>query len=214
MSPRPYRLGRREASVEETRDRVLRAARDVFSDDGFFEATLDDVAARAGVARATVYYQFKSKFGLMEAAMDGVAESTSLDGMRKALDQPDPIDALRSYIRETCKFWASDFVFFRNITGLASIDPEAARAVDTYYLRRRETLVFLAKRLEDAGTLRRDVTTRHATDEIWTLTCFRSFDHLFRRNKLSLKRVTDLIQGMADGLLVNNVRLPLRGQAG
>ena len=213
MSPRPYRLGRREASVEETRDRVLSAARDVFAEEGFFEATLDDVAKRAGVARATVYYQFKSKFGLLEAAVEGVAEGPSLDGMRKALEQPEPVDGLRLYIRETCKFWASDFVFFRNVTGLAAIDPEAARAIDTYYLRRREPLVFLAKRLEDAGRLRRGVTTRQATDEIWTLTSFGSFDHLSSRSKLSLKRATELVQGMADGLLANAVRLPLRAKS-
>ena len=46
---------------------MLTAARAVFSDTSCFRASLDDVAAKAGVARATVYYQFKSKFGLLEA---------------------------------------------------------------------------------------------------------------------------------------------------
>jgi len=72
LSPRPYRLGRREASVEETREKVIAAAHEVFSEAGFYRANLDDVAKKAGVARATVYYQFKSKFGLLEATIDHV----------------------------------------------------------------------------------------------------------------------------------------------
>lgn len=214
MCPRPYRLGRRGAAVEETRDRVVTAAHEVFSEDAFFEATLDDVAKRAGVARATVYYQFKSKHGLLEATLDGAIAGAALDGVQKALDQPDPVEGLRLYIREICRFWAKDFVFYRNVTGLAAVDPEATRAVNLYYLRRREPLVFLAKRLEDTGQLRRGVTSRQAADEIWTLTSFGSFDHLSRRNKLSLKRATELLQGIADGLLVAKVRAPLKATAG
>ena len=164
MSPRPYRLGRREASVEETRDRVLRAARDVFSEEGFFEATLEDVAKRAGVARATVYYQFKSKHGLLEATLEGAVANPSLNGVRTALDQPNPVEGLRLYVREVCRFWAKDFVFYRNVTALAAVDPEATRAVNAYYLWRREPLLFLTKRLEDAGQLRGGVTTRQAAD--------------------------------------------------
>ena len=206
MSPRPYRLGRREASVEETRERVITAARETFSEEGFFQASLDDVANRAGVARATVYYQFKSKFGLLEASIEGTLEESTRDRVRAAVDIIDPVEALRTYVREICKFWHHDFVFYRNVIGLASVDPEAAKAVDEYDFRRREPLLFLAKRLDDAGVLRPEITPKQAGDTIWLLTNFRSFDHLSSRATLSLKRATSLVLAMVDGILVENVR--------
>ena len=207
MSPRTYRLGRREAAVEETRDRVVDAARRVFSEDGFYDATLDDVAKRAGVARATVYYQFKSKFGLLEAAIDATIAAAPVDGLRGALEAPDAIDSLRGYIREICKLWARDRVFYRNVTGLAALDPEAQGAFDGYDLRRKEPLVFLGKRLGDQGVLRPQLSPKQATDAVWLLTNFRSFEHLTSRMKLSTGKASNAIASMTDGLLVPGARL-------
>ena len=73
MSPRPYRLGRREAAVADTRERILAAARDVLGENGFAGFTIDAVADRAGVARMTVYYQFDSKGALLDALLDALA---------------------------------------------------------------------------------------------------------------------------------------------
>jgi len=207
MSPRPYRLGRREASVEETRENVILAAREVFSEAGFYRASLDDVAKKAGVARATVYYQFKSKFGLLEATIDYVLEhAPGRERMRKARDHADPVTGMRMYAGEMCKFWAHDDVFFRNVIGLAAVDPEAAKAVDQYDYRRREQLVWLAKRLEDQGKLRPGVTQKQAIDTIWLFTSFRSFDHLTTRSGLSVKKAAALLQDLADGILVESAR--------
>ena len=56
---------RREAS-EQRRQAILDAAIDVFSSDGFAAARLDDVAAKAGVAKGTIYLFFKDKEDLFE----------------------------------------------------------------------------------------------------------------------------------------------------
>ncbi len=206
VSPRPYRLGRREASVEGTRERVIESAREVFSEAGFYRASLDDVAKRAGVARATVYYQFKSKFGLLEAAIDGTLSDAPRERLTAALERPEPVEAMRQYTREICKFWAHDHVFYRNVIGLAAVDPEAAKAVDQYDYRRREPLVWLAKRLHDQGALRASVTQKQAVDTIWLLTSFRSFDHLFSRCSLSVRKSSAMLESLADGILVEGSR--------
>src|SRR4051794_41803313 len=67
MSPRPYRLGRRAESIEQTRERILAATRDLLVRDGYRSTSLDEIARTADVARATVYYQFGSKAGLLQA---------------------------------------------------------------------------------------------------------------------------------------------------
>lgn len=50
-----------------TRDKILRAALEVFLDVGFDSASIDKIASKAGVTKPTVYSHFGSKIGLLEA---------------------------------------------------------------------------------------------------------------------------------------------------
>src|SRR5438477_11619386 len=50
----------------ERRDDILAAALDEFSARGFAAARLDDVAARAGVAKGTIYLHFSDKDALFQ----------------------------------------------------------------------------------------------------------------------------------------------------
>jgi AcrR family transcriptional regulator len=65
--PQGCRPLRRDA--ERNRRRILDAARDVFADRGF-AATLDDVAAAAGLGVGTVYRRFPDKDALVEALFE------------------------------------------------------------------------------------------------------------------------------------------------
>src|SRR5579883_3637314 len=96
--PRPYRLGQRQAAADQTRARILSAARELLaSADGFSGFTVDAVARQAGVARMTVYYQFDSKVGLLEALFDDLASRGGMERMPEAFHQPEPLDALTTY---------------------------------------------------------------------------------------------------------------------
>jgi AcrR family transcriptional regulator len=66
--PRTYRLGQRQAATEQTRARILAAARDLLmSPDGYARSSIEAVARRADVARMTVYHQFGAKIGLLNS---------------------------------------------------------------------------------------------------------------------------------------------------
>jgi len=52
---------RRGREKEERRQSILRAAREVFFENGFHRATVDDVAERAQVSKGTIYLYFESK---------------------------------------------------------------------------------------------------------------------------------------------------------
>lgn len=54
---------------ERKRSRILSAATQLFIQHGYRRASLDDVAARAGVAKGTVYLYFPSKADLLVAAL-------------------------------------------------------------------------------------------------------------------------------------------------
>lgn len=62
----------RRSDAEASRARILGAARALFSAHGSSEVTMADVAARAGVSRATVFNHFGSKHALVEAVTEGV----------------------------------------------------------------------------------------------------------------------------------------------
>src|SRR4051794_41354777 len=72
MSPRPYRLGRRAENIEQTRGRIIAAMRELLARDGYRSTSLEEVARVADVTRATVYYQFGSKAGLLEAVVGDI----------------------------------------------------------------------------------------------------------------------------------------------
>ncbi len=66
---RRYRSTRREQSAEETRLRVLVAAKALFARHGIDRVTIAQIGARAGVAGSTVYALYKSKDGILQAIM-------------------------------------------------------------------------------------------------------------------------------------------------
>jgi AcrR family transcriptional regulator len=63
---RPTRAQKREAN----RDRILRAARDVFGARGYYAATIEEIADEAGLSNGAIYYNFQNKEELFLALLD------------------------------------------------------------------------------------------------------------------------------------------------
>ncbi|MDL2284599.1 TetR family transcriptional regulator [Oxalobacter sp. OttesenSCG-928-P03] len=60
--------------TQETRDRLLDAAEDVFNAKGVSNTTLNDIAEAAGVTRGAIYWHFRNKVDLFNAMVDRVRE--------------------------------------------------------------------------------------------------------------------------------------------
>jgi TetR/AcrR family transcriptional regulator, cholesterol catabolism regulator len=58
------------ARSSDTLDRLFGAAVELLGERGYAGTTVDDIVARAGVAKGTVYYHFRSKAGLVAALLD------------------------------------------------------------------------------------------------------------------------------------------------
>ena len=148
MSPRPYRLGQRQASAEQTRARILAAARELLmAADGFAGFSLDAVARQADVARMTVYHQFGSKTGLLEALCDSLASAGGIEQQALAFQRPDALDALDAYIAVFAHFWQSDRLVTRRLRGLAALDPDIGQVIRARDEWRRKGLRVLVERL-------------------------------------------------------------------
>lgn len=153
MSPRPYRLGQRQVATEQTRARILAAARELLSAEaGVAGFTIDAVARQAGVARMTVYYQFGSKRGLLEALFDDLANRSLVARLIPALQTPEPLAALRGLVEAFAGFWAAERVVMRRVRSLAALDPEVEEGVRARDERRRAHLQRILARLADTET--------------------------------------------------------------
>jgi len=107
MSPRPYRMGKREAAAAETRTRILEAARQLLANKSETDLSMEAIARRADVSRLTLYYQFKSRPGLLEALYDHLATRGNMRNLTQAFHEPDPSVALEKLIRTFVGFWSS-----------------------------------------------------------------------------------------------------------
>jgi AcrR family transcriptional regulator len=72
---RPVRRGRGRPRDPRTDERITTAAAELLLQHGFERTTVDDVAARAGVGKATVYRRWPSKEDLAVAAMETLYSS-------------------------------------------------------------------------------------------------------------------------------------------
>ncbi|HEY9227332.1 MAG TPA: TetR/AcrR family transcriptional regulator [Gemmatimonadaceae bacterium] len=70
MSAMTHTRARRERRPEERPQEILEAALAVFAERGFHDASLDDVAAAAGVTKGAIYHYFDTKTELLLRAIE------------------------------------------------------------------------------------------------------------------------------------------------
>lgn len=67
-------MTKRMNDTQQRKKQILEAARKIFMQKGFYNASIDDVAAEVGVVRGTVLHYYKSKKELMEAVLESTGE--------------------------------------------------------------------------------------------------------------------------------------------
>ena len=96
----------REAYSSRTRQRLLDAAREVFSEFGYNGASVRQIVSRAGANVASVNYHFGGKDALYKEVLASVTATMS-DDMNAALEQldtdQDPLSALHSFAKQRIK---------------------------------------------------------------------------------------------------------------
>jgi AcrR family transcriptional regulator len=171
---RSYSAVERQRTVEAGRERIIAAARDLLEDDEAEGFSIDAVARRAGVARMTVYNQFESKAGLLEALFDSLALRGPLAGMAEIFKQPDTLAALDEYVAIFGKFWTANRRAHRRLRAAALHDDELAAAISARNERRRRGVAELLRRLGDDA--RPIVPRDEVVNVIFVLLSFDTFD--------------------------------------
>jgi len=201
MSPRPYRLGQRQIATEQTRARILAAARELLlTSDTFTGFSIDAVARQADVARMTVYHQFGSKIGLLEALSDSLAAHGGMEQLANAFRQNDPLEALDEYIRVFSRFWQSDRLVTRRLRALSTLDPDFEQVVKAPDERRREGLRVIVLRFVEKYGKPVPKTIDETVNILFTLLSFETFDTL-AGSTYSIEEISPVVQRLARAAL-------------
>lgn len=77
---------RRAEMIEETRAKLIDAARKAFAEKGYAAASMDDLTAEAGLTRGALYHHFGDKKGLLQAVIDQI-DAEMMIRLRAAQDR-------------------------------------------------------------------------------------------------------------------------------
>lgn len=118
-------VGRPKAPRGQGRDRVVAAALELFSERGVSGTSLQMIADRLGIGKAGVYYQFKTKEGIIEAVLAPAFEqmrSIIRDAEASLSQQEAAIVGLSGLV-----------VAQREVVAALSHDPEVGRFLETHH---------------------------------------------------------------------------------
>ncbi len=143
-------------SADATRERILAAALDLFSEQSFDGATTRDIAARAGVTQPLLNYHFSSKEELWRLAVDGLFEEleSALRTRSEGLRGVDELTVARLLVREFIVFSAHHPQLHRIVTQECKVDgPRMDWLVERHIRPLYETTTALFARLVERGQL-------------------------------------------------------------
>src|SRR5437868_8638887 len=128
---RAYRARNRSTPrSDRTRERIMAAVRELLTEGTFHQSTVEEVADRAGIARATLYQHFRSRVDLVDAICDTFAVNPALIEVRESVELADPEAALAETIAHSIGFWSSEDSILSQLYGVTAIDPAARDLVE------------------------------------------------------------------------------------
>jgi len=194
-APRRYRSEIRTAAADQTRARILAAARTLLTGgEGLPAYSVDGVARQAGVTRLTVYNQFESKRGLLEAVFDEMAERGGLlNELPAVFAEVDARRALHRMVGVFCRFWAAHGSVIPKLSAMTKLDEEVAASLHERTERRRHVLDVLVQRLGIGPPAAR----ADLVDTLFALTSFEMYEAL-AINQRSDESVQALLQGLVE----------------
>jgi AcrR family transcriptional regulator len=170
---RPYHSQVRQRQVEETRRRILAAARELFESRGYAVTTLEAIAETAEVSPKTIAAVFGSKHALLAEVINLEAFSTHvrqlIEELRTTEDPSRQLSLVAQITRQAYGPLGSSLELLRTADAVA---PELADLTQQVEARRRQNQARLIASLSEQGALRPGLSFEEAIDVLWALTSY------------------------------------------
>jgi AcrR family transcriptional regulator len=155
----PVRRGRGRPRDPSTDDRITTAAAELLLERGFDRTTVDEVAARAGVGKATVYRRWSSKDDLAVSAMERLYDAEFPEPDTGSI-RTDLVESYRSVLAFVNS--AEGAAFLRMSIAESVRDERIAALYRASTIRREEQSRKTFRRAIDRGEVRPDVDVESA----------------------------------------------------
>jgi AcrR family transcriptional regulator len=218
MPKRPYDSTWRQAQARQTREALLDAARSRFLTEGFAATTVAVIASDVGVSVDTIYKSFGGKPGLLraicshalagEGPVPAEARSDALHG-----SETDPRAIIRGWGALASEVAPRVVPILLLIRDAAIADPEMAELQADIDRQRLERMTHNARKLADAGHLRRGLTVEHAGEIMWTYSSPQLYELLVMIRSWPLQRFTTFITDAMIAALIPPQQKPRQPRA-
>ncbi|TDB80094.1 MULTISPECIES: TetR/AcrR family transcriptional regulator [unclassified Micromonospora] len=181
---------------EDTRQRLFEAAVELIAEQGFSATTVDDIAARAGVAKGTVYYNFESKTALFEELLrHGIGLLTA--EFRAAVAGLPPREALAALVRAELEYIRRYRAFAQLL--LSEMWRTNREWQQTLRLLRGEAIEVIAQTVRagvDSGDLPADLDVRTASSALFGVGLVVAVDWLVFQPDRPITEVQEALLGI------------------
>lgn len=184
-----------------TVERVLEAAETLVRAGEFHSATMDDLAASAGVSRATVFSRFGTRLGVLEALNERCSGSPEILAIRATFEVDDPLIRLERLVDASCRFWEEWGGVQLHLRAIVTLEPEVRPLIEGQRQQQAEGCQELAARLAEAELLRPDIDPSTAGTTLHMLTSLEAFTELRHNGGLDLEATIDVVHSLTQSLL-------------
>jgi AcrR family transcriptional regulator len=136
-------VGKAEDNKRDKYERILAAARDLFSTRGYERTTMEAIADRAGVAKGSVFFHARSK----SALLNQIFQADMVRWVEEAFEQPSQPDVLDDLVSRYAALEAAmcrqpdlTSMYMREVAFATDEDERATEAVQTLLERTREII--------------------------------------------------------------------------
>ena len=186
---RSYQSPLREGQARSTRTAIIEAAWQLFGEHGYAATSIEEIAAAAGVSRATVFTAVGGKPVLLKSALDvaivGDDEPASLPerpSSRAVRAEADPGIYLDRYAELVTEMGGRVAPIAEAVRGAAGADSDASELWETHLAQRRVGAANVVSDLRSKGAqLRPELDDAAAADVVWVLNDPGLYHHLVLR---------------------------------
>ena len=176
VKPRRYESALRRDQAAATRTRIVQAAAELLAAQGYPQTSIEQIAARAGVARPTVYTAFTGKAALLKAAVDLLLAGDDAPvpvrdrpWFQELLHQRDPRRLLELEARNDRMINERVAPLHEALRNAAATDHDIAKLHTTIKQQRLAGAHAVAEALAALGPLRDGLDIDAAADVLWLL---------------------------------------------
>jgi AcrR family transcriptional regulator len=176
---RTYASPLRDDHARATQAGIVDAAGALFAEKGYSAVSIDAIAERAGVGRATVFTSVGGKPALLKAAWAAAFARAAGGGEGvRLIDRPRSIEvgsekSARGYIKGYAALATALFGHLARINeamrDASSVDAEAKELFETTYAERRRGADRIVADVADRASLRKGIDPHDAADVVWVL---------------------------------------------